>query len=446
MARILVVDDVKLFRHLETSLLRGRGHTVTEASNGPEALESIREDPPDMVLLDYYMPGMTGTEVCSQIKKDPALQSVPVIIVTSSSRDEDIRRAVQAGCDDYMTKPIDDASLLRKVDDLLGSNSSRRFPRLSASMQVSFEDFRGIFFEYAKDISRSGVFIEMENPLAVGTRLRLTFSLPKPFDEPVLAYGRVVRTTDGDENGPAGVGVTFIHVPESSARLIDALVAEQNIELENDSGAFSRFTYQLDDSDKDENAESSRIRGLGSERNDNREEIDSLEQERIKLSAMVALADGLLTPSTVEELLIAASNVLKNLIGASSFCIVLNDVDSGELRPLMCEGLDGKREQWIPLDGPILQAMTERKVIMPVPPLALDDDFLLLAVGGMQVHDIALGAVTIHRLFSHKPELSMADLMLLEMFCKHLAHRLMSVTSMERSKPIAISDIFSCID
>lgn len=446
MARILVVDDVKLFRHMESSLLSGRGYSVTETTSGAEALESMRDDPPDLVLLDYYMPGMSGTEVCRQIKKDPTLKSVPVVIVTSSSRDEDIRRAVQAGCDDYLTKPIDDMTLLRKVEELLGSNSKRRFPRLSASMQVSFEDFRGIFFEYAKDISRSGVFIEMSDPVPVGTRLRLSFSLPQPFDEPVLAYGRVVRIIKGDAEQTSGVGVAFIHVPESSAKLIDALVAEQNLESSKDVGVFSRLSYQLDESTTDDDMEISRVKGLAAECDEYEEKIRSLEKEHIRLSAMIALADGLLTPLTVKDLLMAASDVLRNLLGASSFCIMLNDLEEGKLRPLVSEGFESKSEKWIPMDGPILQAMTENKVIMPVPPLALDEDFVLMAVGGMEGQNSPLGVVTIHKLFPHKSELSMADLTLLEVFCKHLAYRLVSVVALERSNPVSNADFLSLTD
>ena len=445
MTRILVVDDVKLFRHMESSLLQGRGYSVTEASGGAEALESMRENPPDLVLLDYYMPGMTGTEVCTQIKKDPALQSVPVVIVTSSSRDEDIRKAVQAGCDDYLTKPIDDVSLLRKVEDLLGSNSIRRFPRLSASLQVSFEDFRGIFFEYAKDISRNGVFIEMANPVPVGTKLRLSFSLPKPFDQPVMAYGRVVRISKGDGDQPGGVGVSFMHVPESSAKLIDALVAEQDIESASNDGVFSRLSYQVDDSDTPDDTDVSRLKGLAVEYDEFQDRIKSLEQEHIKLSAMVALADGLLTASTVEDLLVSASDVLKNLIGASSFCIMLKNTGSDQLRPIVSEGLDSDKEHWIPLDGPILQAMAENRIIMPVPPLSLGDDLLLLAVGGLQWDDL-LGVVTIHALFPHKSELAMVDLILLEMFCKHLAHRLVFTAALEQVAPVTVDDIFATLD
>ncbi len=171
MTRILIVDDVKLFRRLEANVLGWRGYTIEEAANSTEAWQKIRTNPPDLALIDLHMPGIPGHELCRQIKQDPKLRATPVIIITSSSRDEDIRQAVQAGCDDYLTKPLDDATLLRKVEDLLGSAEKRRFPRIPTSLQVSFEDFKGIFFEYTHDISRTGVFIEMNEPLPVGARL-----------------------------------------------------------------------------------------------------------------------------------------------------------------------------------------------------------------------------------------------------------------------------------
>jgi uncharacterized protein (TIGR02266 family) len=217
MARILLVDDVKLFRHLEATVLGSYGYEIEEASGGEEALEKIRANPPDLALIDINMPGMDGLEVCRQVKGDPALRSVPVIMVSSSSREEDIRKAVESGCDEYLTKPLDDAALIRKVEVLLGRVGKRRFARVPTSLQVSFENFKGIFFEYTHDISRTGVFIEMDKPLPVGTRLRLSFSLPPPFSHSIMAFGRVVRTAQPTGDRPGGMGVNFIDELESSS-------------------------------------------------------------------------------------------------------------------------------------------------------------------------------------------------------------------------------------
>ncbi len=447
MTRILVVDDVKLFRHMEATVLGWRGYSIEQASSGAEALDKIRQNPPDLVLLDYVMPGMDGHEVCSQIKNDPSLCSLPVIMVTSSARDEDIRRAVQAGCDDYLTKPLDDASLLRKVEDLLGQATKRRFPRVSAGMQVSFEDFKGIFFEYARDISRSGVFIEMAEPLTIGTRLRLSFALPPPFDHPVLAYGRVVRISEGQAGQPTGVGVSFIHVPEASAKVIDALVAGQKQPEEETTGPFSRLSLQLDEpacEQPDAAGPDDRVGVLASDCVRLQETLETMQRDHFRLSAMLALSEGLLSADTPAKLLEAASEALTNLLGAEAFGIFLHDTDQDLLQPVASAGLPEALREHMPLDGPLLQALDDDRVVLPAPAWPLDaDGAVVLAAGAIPGPQRPLGLVTVHTLFPQKAELTLPDQQLLQMLCKHLSHCLLSTVARRKAGPL---DFASLID
>lgn len=448
MTRILVVDDVKLFRHMEATVLGWRGYTIEEASSGSEALEKIRHNPPDLVLLDYVMPGMDGHEVCSQIKNDPSLCSLPVIMVASSARDEDIRRAVQAGCDDYLTKPLDDASLLRKVEDLLGQATKRRFPRVSAGMQVSFEDFKGIFFEYARDISRSGVFIEMAEPLTIGTRLRLSFSLPPPFDHPILAYGRVVRISEGQGGQAPGVGVSFIHVPEASTKVIDALVAGQKQPEEETTGPFSRLSLQLDEPECDQPAAKpdDRVGALASDCVRLQDTLETMQRDHLRLSAMLALTEGLLSAATPAELLEAASEALANLLGAEVFGIFLHDADQGLLQPVASAGLPEALREHMPLDGPLLQAFDDDRVVLPVPAWPLDaDGAVVLAAGAIPGQERSLGLVTVHALFPQKAELTLPDQQLLQMLCRHLGHCLESTAARQKAGPLDFAALLASL-
>ncbi len=116
--RILVVDDTPANVRLLESVLRPRGYEMLTAGSGPEALEAVTRDRPDLVLLDILMPGMDGYEVCRRLRATPAGAVLPVVMITASG-DEEKRRALEAGADDFIAKPFDQAELLARVQSLL---------------------------------------------------------------------------------------------------------------------------------------------------------------------------------------------------------------------------------------------------------------------------------------------------------------------------------------
>jgi adenylate cyclase len=116
--KVLVVDDVPQNVRLLEALLASHGYSVTTASTGPEALEKVTIDLPDLVLLDIQMPGMNGYEVCRRLRADPATRFLPVVMVTSS--DTEVRiNALEAEADDFITKPFDQQELLLRVRSLV---------------------------------------------------------------------------------------------------------------------------------------------------------------------------------------------------------------------------------------------------------------------------------------------------------------------------------------
>jgi CheY-like chemotaxis protein len=118
--RILVVDDVQTIRMHTRSILESEGYHINEAVNGLDALEEIRRNNPHLVLIDIVMPLMDGITCCRRIKMDPEINHTKVIMVTGTGEYGKVAEAFQAGCDDYITKPIDRNELSRKVKELCG--------------------------------------------------------------------------------------------------------------------------------------------------------------------------------------------------------------------------------------------------------------------------------------------------------------------------------------
>ncbi|MEE9457937.1 MAG: response regulator [bacterium] len=117
--KILLVDDTDTILLFLKTLLAGQHFDFLTAKNGAEAVEKARRERPDLVLLDIFMPVMDGIEACRVMKGDPELKSIPVIIVTARSEAENVERCLDAGCDDYVFKPVRKLELLDKINRLL---------------------------------------------------------------------------------------------------------------------------------------------------------------------------------------------------------------------------------------------------------------------------------------------------------------------------------------
>lgn len=118
--KILLVDDTETVLLFEKTMLRGSGVELRTAKNGIKALEAVAEERPDLILLDIMMPELNGIQVCEKLKSDPETKDIPIVMVTTKGEPEMVEQAFKAGCDDYITKPLDKMELLSKVNTYIG--------------------------------------------------------------------------------------------------------------------------------------------------------------------------------------------------------------------------------------------------------------------------------------------------------------------------------------
>lgn len=118
-SRILIADDNPTNVELLEAFLADVDCEIATAVDGRDTLDKVTAFQPDLVLLDIMMPKVSGFEVCKQIKSDPSTRHIIVLMVTALSELGDIERAVNAGCDDFLSKPVNKLELLKRVENML---------------------------------------------------------------------------------------------------------------------------------------------------------------------------------------------------------------------------------------------------------------------------------------------------------------------------------------
>lgn len=144
-ATILVVDDAPPNVKLLRLILRDAGYRVLEAGSGPEALDILRREKPDAMVLDVRMPGMTGYEVCQAVRRDPEFATLPVIMVTALSLPEERIRGIEAGATDFISKPFSRKELLARLQASLALAQNVRggiLPQLPGAVVLTDPDWK----------------------------------------------------------------------------------------------------------------------------------------------------------------------------------------------------------------------------------------------------------------------------------------------------------------
>jgi two-component system alkaline phosphatase synthesis response regulator PhoP len=124
--KILVVDDEIYIVHILDFSLGMEGYEVVTALDGEQALEKMKTEKPDLIVLDIMMPKLDGYEVCKAVKADPATKQIPVILLSAKGRNVDQSMGFEVGADDYITKPFSPRKLVERINQLLGQTVGDR--------------------------------------------------------------------------------------------------------------------------------------------------------------------------------------------------------------------------------------------------------------------------------------------------------------------------------
>jgi uncharacterized protein (TIGR02266 family) len=209
--KVLLVDDVELFLELEKTFFRHGEYTVLTARTGQAALDSVRSERPQAVFLDLYLPDLNGDDICRQIKQDPDLGHIPVIMVTQSGRELDLERCRQAGCDEILLKPVNRHQFLEAARRLIHV-TERHSPRVRVALGVQLRADGLVLDNPLVNLSTGGMFVETDLLQPVNTLLQVQLVLDDDA-EPVRCQGRVAWVNHPEwvkkEQLPIGMGVQF---------------------------------------------------------------------------------------------------------------------------------------------------------------------------------------------------------------------------------------------
>lgn len=228
--KVLLVDDVQLIIELEKAFLKGLPVDIIVARNGEEALEVARRESPDLIYMDLNMPFMDGPTCCRILKSDPVTSRIPIIMVTTAGSAEDEQLCRRAGCDEFITKPINGKLFLEKGRACLGDFERRR-RRYEHATGVAFLQNGEPRYGVSADISRGGVFVAVSGNGIPDDPVDLSFTLSfKERSLLVAARGRIAWENHPvnplKPTYPSGFGVEFTAIEPEVVTGIEAFFEE----------------------------------------------------------------------------------------------------------------------------------------------------------------------------------------------------------------------------
>jgi CheY-like chemotaxis protein/Tfp pilus assembly protein PilZ len=219
---ILLVDDVRLFLEMEKGYLAPSRVRILTAQDGRAALALVREERPDLIIMDQHMPVMDGLTCCAAIKANPELRTIPVIILSNEASADMMVAFRRAGCDDYLGKPLDGRLFLDTVRRFVPS-IERRTVRIPCRLPVAVRLEGGELLGMSEDLSLRGIYVACPARVAKGSPITLSFTLPGSEGRTVV-LGRVAWLNSPEDRPrpamPPGFGVEFVSIAGEGLALL----------------------------------------------------------------------------------------------------------------------------------------------------------------------------------------------------------------------------------
>jgi DNA-binding response OmpR family regulator len=423
MTKILIVDDVDLFLELEKSFLDELGYEVLVARSGEQALEVIAAESPALVLLDMYMKGIDGDEVCRRLRAEEKWVDLPVIMVTAAGKEEQIKRCLESGCDDYVTKPINKNVLLEKVQRQLGKVRSRTAPRSPVSLNVKVQSGDRSLEACARDISKNGIYVKSRITLGAGAPVDLCLMLPDGRKVSVL--GKVKRVQRGADEG---MGIYFVHLESKGVEALQSLAAAESApDAPPDAAAAV-------DKAKDELAEENqrllaRISELEEENQDFAEQLVEIEQVNNNLTNLYIASTRLHSELDHDRVVSIIKEVVINFVGAEKFALLMHDESRSALNFETGEGFEPGDFPEVTIDNSLWKGVVDEGESYYREDTVVsgsDDPIAPIAAIPLRINDRCMGVLAIYHLFSQKERFEQVDYQLFSMMAEHAATALFS--------------------
>ena len=211
MKNVMVVDKSSAFLKLMEIIIARLGYGTSAVNSAEDCLRILRSERSDLILTELSLADGSGPELCRQVRNDPDLAEIPIVILTTENSEERRRQAFDSGCDEYLTKPLTVRPLFATLEKLVGQRRRKQ-------IRTNMESFAEISYGSESlnletfNIGEGGVFLKTEKPMAVGEIIDLNLTLPGRA-EPMKLRGEVLYAFGAKvENHPPGMGVKFIDV------------------------------------------------------------------------------------------------------------------------------------------------------------------------------------------------------------------------------------------
>lgn len=422
---LLLVDDVELFLELERSYLDGCGYELEVARSGVEALQKVDSLNPQLVLMDLYMPGMNGDQVCRQLRASTQHKNIPILMVTAGGKQTEIDACLKAGCNDYITKPVNPQLLKDKVRRLLDEARQQQQQPEGGKGGLRFRERGGDWREDGRigRMKAESLTIHTDKPFPEGTALEVELAVPeKPS---IQLRAKVMRTRTGPDGG---MGL-FLLSPDLNYL---GLLPEEERRRSPEQERLLRETDAKRRQLAEENQKlRTRLEELEAENLDFAQQLVRVEEINNNLSNLYIASSRLHSTLDREEVLEIVKEVVINFIGAEAFALLAFDPGAGVFRYETGEGLNAEDFPVIAANhGPLGEIVKtgEPTFNMEVNSREEVDPREPLAVIPLKIRGELLGALVIYHLLVQKQQLEEIDYQLFSMLGEHAATALFSST------------------